>query len=172
MKSINLTGLSFLIADPSHYSSLVAGRILRAFGARHIIEANRARDAMTALVEQNVDMLLCDPLLPPSGGLEFIRSLRRSPDSPCRMLPIMVTTGDTRMSIIREARDNGANMVVAKPMSPLALYRRLSWLVFNPRQFINASTYCGPDRRFAIEEFANGGRRKEDISSKKYFHRA
>jgi two-component system chemotaxis response regulator CheY len=163
MKPINLTGLSFLIADPSHYSSLIASGILRAFGARRVLEVDRARDAMTALVEHNVDMLLCDPLLPPGGGLQFIRSLRWSPDSPCRRLPIMVTTGDTRMSVIMEARDNGANMVVAKPMSPLALYRRLSWLVFNPRKFIDASTYCGPDRRFAIEDFAGGvGRRKDD----------
>jgi DNA-binding response OmpR family regulator len=57
-------------------------------------------------------------------------------------------TSDTRESTIKTARDVGANMVVAKPMSPSSLYDRLSWIAFNPRNFVDAPTYFGPDRRF------------------------
>jgi CheY-like chemotaxis protein len=78
-------------------------------------------------------------------------------------MPILVMTSDTREATIKAGRDAGANMVVAKPLSPANLYDRLAWVAFNPRQFIDTETYFGPDRRFKIEGYPNGvGRRKGD----------
>jgi hypothetical protein len=54
-------------------------------------------------------------------------------------------------------------MVIAKPMSPAALYDRLSWVALSRRQFVDAPSYFGPDRRFKIEGYPGGvGRRKGD----------
>jgi hypothetical protein len=54
-------------------------------------------------------------------------------------------------------------MVIAKPISPASLYDRLTWIALTPRQFVDAPTYFGPDRRFKIEGYPNGvGRRKGD----------
>ena len=75
----------------------------------------------------------------------------------------MLMASDTSEASIKQARDAGANMVVAKPMSPSSLYDRLSWIAFNPRPFIDTATYFGPDRRFKIEGYPGGvGRRKGD----------
>jgi two-component system chemotaxis response regulator CheY len=68
-----------------------------------------------------------------------------------------------RISTIKHARDSGANMVVARPMSPFSIYERLAWVAFNPRKFIDSETYFGPDRRFKIEGLPDGvGHRKGD----------
>ena len=65
--------------------------------------------------------------------------------------------------MVKSARDCGANMVIAKPMSPSSLYERLTWVAFHPRKFIETATYFGPDRRFKIEGFPSGkGRRAGD----------
>ena len=78
-------------------------------------------------------------------------------------MPILVITADTRTSTVKAARDCGANMVVAKPMSPASLYERLSWVAFHPRSFVETATYFGPDRRFKIEGLPGGvGRRVGD----------
>jgi two-component system chemotaxis response regulator CheY len=54
-------------------------------------------------------------------------------------------------------------MVIAKPISPAALYDRLSWVALNRRQFVDAPSYFGPDRRFKIKGYTGGvGRRKGD----------
>ena len=54
-------------------------------------------------------------------------------------------------------------MVIAKPISPANLYDRLAWIALTTRQFVDAPTYFGPDRRFKIEGYPNGvGRRKGD----------
>jgi hypothetical protein len=54
-------------------------------------------------------------------------------------------------------------MVIAKPISPANLYDRLAWIALTQRQFVDAPSYFGPDRRFKIEGYPNGvGRRKGD----------
>jgi hypothetical protein len=76
---------------------------------------------------------------------------------------VLIMTTDTRSTIISEARDNGANMVLVKPISPASLYDRLVWIAFHTRMFVDSKNYFGPDRRFKIEGFPGGvGRRKGD----------
>ena len=163
--TINLAGMSFLLADPSPHSCAIIHGIFRGFGVNRVIEARTTNDAIQVLIDQKIDLLLCEPRLPTAGGLAFIRSIRRSPENPCRTIPILVITGDTRTSVVKEARDSGANMVVAKPMSPASLYERLTWVAFNPRKYVDSPKYFGPDRRFKIEGLPDGtGHRSSDVS--------
>ena len=112
---------------------------------------------------QKIDILLCDTRLPPHGGLMLTRTIRRNSNNENRTIPILLMSSDTGESTIKNARDAGANIVVAKPMSPKSLYDRLAWIAFNPRPFIDTATYFGPDRRFKIEGYPGGvGRRKGD----------
>ena len=57
-------------------------------------------------------------VLPPSGGLEFTKWIRSDPASEFRTIPILMMTTDTRSTIVSNARDCGANMVLVKPVSP------------------------------------------------------
>jgi two-component system, chemotaxis family, chemotaxis protein CheY len=161
--TVNVGGLSFVLVDPNPHSSTIIHGILRGFGAHRIIEARTAMDAIQALNDQKIDMMMVEPSLENGKGLAFIRSMRQDANNPFRTIPILVVTGDTRPSVIKAARDCGANMVIAKPMSPASLYERLTWVAFNPRTFVETKTYFGPDRRFKIEGFPDGkGRRAGD----------
>jgi two-component system chemotaxis response regulator CheY len=161
--SINLRGLTFLIADQNAYLSSICNSILRGFGATKVIEVRNGDDAIKALTAYKIDLLLCDAKVPPTDGLQFARLVRWNKESEFRTLPILIMTNDTRSAMIAKARDCGANMVVAKPLSPASLYDRLAWIAFNPRRFIDSPNYFGPDRRFKIEGYPNGiGRRKGD----------
>lgn len=161
--TINLKGLMFLVADANPYFSRIVVGLLRSFGANNIVEARNSFDAIRTLTGQKVDLFLCDDRLPPHGGLQITHAIRRKSDNENRTVPILIMAGDTRESLIKIARDAGANMVVAKPLSPTSLYDRLTWIAFNPRQFVETPTYYGPDRRFKIEGYPGGvGRRKTD----------
>lgn len=162
-QSLNLRGLLILVADPSPYMCMLIHGMLRAFGATKVIEAKNSVDAFKILSQQKVDILLCDSRLRPHGGLTMTNSIRRNTDNENRTMPILLMTSDTRDTTIKYARDAGANMVIAKPMSPAALYDRLSWVALSRRQFVDAPSYFGPDRRFKIEGYPGGvGRRKGD----------
>jgi CheY-like chemotaxis protein len=150
--NINLGSLAFLIADSNPHSLTNVHGILRGFGAMKINEVRDANMALQVLNEHRPDIFLCDAKLPAVGGVEFIRFIRGRADLPFRTLPILVTTSDLRVSEIRRMRDCGANMVIAKPMSPATLYERLVWVAFNPRKFVETEKYFGPDRRYGREE--------------------
>ena len=162
-QSLNLKGLVFLLADSNAYFSRIVVGLLRSFGANNVAEVRNSYDAIRTLNGQKVDILLCDDKLPPHGGLQVAHAIRRKADNENRNVPILIMAGDTRESIVKISRDAGANMVIAKPLSPTSLYDRLTWIAFNPRQFVDTETYFGPDRRFKIEGYPGGvGRRKGD----------
>jgi CheY-like chemotaxis protein len=162
-QTINLRGLLILIADPSPYMCMLIHGMLRGFGASKVMEVRDSLSVLQILNAQKIDILLCDARLRPYNGLLITRSIRRNPNNENRTMPILLMSSDTRDTTIKAARDIGANMVVAKPMSPASLYDRLAWVAFNPRQFVDTETYFGPDRRFKIEGYPNGvGRRKGD----------
>jgi CheY-like chemotaxis protein len=144
--------------------------MLRGFGANKVMEAKDSMSLLQSLSSGKIDILLLDARMPApgtaegeSGGLAITRAIRRNAENENRTTPILLMTSDTREVTVKTARDAGVNMLVAKPMSPAALYDRLTWIAFTPRKFIDTETYFGPDRRFKIEGFPNGiGRRKGD----------
>jgi two-component system, chemotaxis family, chemotaxis protein CheY len=162
-RSINLRDLVILIAEPSSFMSMLIHGMLRGFGSNKVLEVRDSTSLLRALVAQKIDILICDARLPPHGGLTLTRSIRRKQDNENRTVPILLMTSDGRETTIKSARDVGANMVLAKPISPGSLYDRLAWIAFNPRQFVDTQNYFGPDRRFKIEGYPGGvGRRRGD----------
>jgi two-component system chemotaxis response regulator CheY len=161
--TINLRDLVVLIADQSSYLSMIAHQILRGFGTNKVLEVRNSVTVLQALSAQKIDILLLDRQLPPHGGLSLTRAIRRKVDNENRTIPILIMSADTRETTVKQARDAGANMVIAKPLSPASLYDRLAWIALTPRQFVDTPTYFGPDRRFKIEGYPKGvGRRKGD----------
>jgi len=161
--TVNLRDLVILVADPNAYARRITNGMLRGFGANKVLEVEQTLSLFQVLTSQKIDILLCDMRLPPHGGLMLTRTIRRNTNNENRTIPILLMSSDTGETTIKNARDAGANMVVAKPMSPSSLYDRLSWIAFNPRPFIDTATYFGPDRRFKIEGYPGGvGRRKGD----------
>ena len=160
--NMNLRDLVILIADPSSYMSMLIHSMLRGFGSNKVLEARNSMGVFHALTAQRIDLLLCDAQ-PLHGGLELTHAIRSKKDNEHRTIPILIMTSDSRASTIKQARDAGANMVIAKPLSAASLYDRLTWIAFNPRKFVDTATYFGPDRRFKIEGYPGGvGRRAGD----------
>ena len=161
--TVNLRNLVIVIADPSSYWRRAIYGILRSFGANKVLEAEHSMDLIRILASQKIDILLCDTKIHPHNWLKLTHMIRRNAINENRTVPILLMSGDTSERIVKNARDAGANMVVAKLMSPNILYDRLCWIAFNPRPFIDTATYFGPDRRFKIEGYPGGvGRRKGD----------
>jgi CheY-like chemotaxis protein len=90
---------------------------------------------------------MTDLSMQPLDGIDFTRLLRNSPDSPNRMIPVIMVTGHSTLSRIREARDAGVNEFLAKPLNARGVIERLHQAVENPRPYVRSDDYFGPDRR-------------------------
>ncbi len=136
----------FIVDDNRHMRSLVQS-ILHALGVKEIGEAGDAAEAFTELQHFMADVLIVDWHMEPLDGLDFVRLIRTAKDSPNPYIPIIMLSGYTEYRRVTEARDAGVNEFLAKPISARSLYMRFASIIENPRPFVRAKGYFGPDRR-------------------------
>lgn len=146
--ALDLQHIRVLVADGNDYFQSIVLGMLHAFGARRIAVAECGSSALQRSRQEVTDLLICDATLPELDGFDLVRRIRTESDNPNRYTPVIVLTSHTQAGNIVRARDCGANIVLAKPISPKALYQRLVWITEDPRPFVIAPGYIGPDRRF------------------------
>ncbi len=160
---INLEKVTVLIVDGNRQGVDILRQLFSGFGVRTLIRAESGAEGRQIASEQEVNLVICNDLLPDMTGYEFVRWLRRSKIEPNAFTPVIVTSGHTKRSMVNEARDTGANFVIAKPISTKVLLERVVFVAREARPFLESGDYLGPDRRFHDKgPPATGGRRRGD----------
>lgn len=121
--------------------------ILRAIGVKNIFEASDGAEALQALRSHDFDLIMTDLQMEPLDGIDFVRLLRNSPDSPCPMVPVIMITGHSTMRRVAEARDVGVTEFLSKPVTARGVLQRIGLVIDHPRAFVRTEGYFGPDRR-------------------------
>ena len=159
--------LRILLVDDNHYMRVLLAEILRAIGVKEIYEANDGAEALQAMRNYSVDIVMTDLSMQPLDGIDFVRLVRNSPDSPNPMVPVIMITGHSTVQRVAEARDAGVNEFLAKPLTARGVIERLSQVVENPRPFVRTADYFGPDRRRRADpNFTGPWRRSTDAQQK------
>lgn len=155
-----------LLESPSHGLDITA-QILAALGVRKPHRCKTPDGALKFAQTLPLDLIVCDGSLPFGGAYEFVSNLRRSNLEPNRYCPVILVAGHTPVSMVGQARDCGANFVIAKPISPRVLLERIMWMGQESRPFVELDSYIGPDRRFHKSDTAAAkpSRRREDQES-------
>lgn len=153
---MNLEGLKILLVDDNQHMRTLLTELLRAIGLRQVWEAQDGSEALTIMRAESIDIVMTDLAMRPVDGIDFVRLLRNSPESPNPMAPVIMITGHSTHRRVKEARDVGVNEFLAKPVTARGLIERISEVVHNPRPFIRAADYFGPDRRRRHEVDYNG----------------
>lgn len=160
----NIERLNFLIVDDNKHMCTLVKTILSAFGVRNVVEAVDGADAFKVLKHFPADIIICDWVMQPLDGLDFVRLVRTGKDSPNPYVPVIMLTGHTEMHRVMEARDAGASEFLAKPVSPKKIYARIRSIIESQRAYIKTKSYFGPDRRRqSLASYKGSQRRKKDI---------
>ena len=155
--------LKILIVDDNHHMRMLLGEILRAIGVKEIHEASDGAEGLQAMREHPVDIVMTDLAMQPLDGIEFVRLLRQSPESPNKVVPVIMVTGHSTLARVHEARDAGVNEFLAKPLTARGVIQRLHQVVESARPFVKTDDYFGPDRRRRADpEFKGPWRRATD----------
>lgn len=152
--------LHVLVADPSAYMAGLTSTLLRSIGVKTITEVNTGGGAQLALGRGRFDAVILDAALTQPDGVALTRKLRTDPDNPNRDTPIVLVFSGISQAQLIEARDAGVTEFIRKPMSANVLDLRLSATLANPRDFVTAPTYAGPDRRRRAVAARGPNRRK------------
>ena len=142
---------------------MLLGEILRAIGVRDIYEANDGAEGLEMMRKHAIDIVMTDLSMQSLDGIDFVRLLRNSPDSPNQMAPVIMITGHSTWARVNEARDAGVNEFLAKPLTARGVIERVSQVVEHPRSYVRTEEYFGPDRRRRNDpDFKGPWRRSSD----------
>jgi CheY-like chemotaxis protein len=159
--------LKILLVDDNHYMRVLLAEILRAIGVQRIYEANDGAEALQMMRDREVDVVMTDLSMEPLDGIDFVRLLRNSPDSPNQMAPVIMVTGHSTFARVNEARDAGVSEFMVKPLTARSVIERLHQAIEHPRPFVRSDDYFGPDRRRRNDPNYAGPRRRKGDDQKK-----
>ena len=163
---LNLERANVLLVDDNAQALDILASILVGFGVKAPARCASAREAIDLLKAAQFDLVITDANMPDMDGWQLVQWIRGPEDRMNRYVPILVCTGYTPMAKVLQSRDCGANFIVVKPITPRTVLERIFWAATSERLFVEADSYCGPDRRFKREGIPVGtkGRRREDLS--------
>lgn len=147
MEDFDLTDLTFLIAEESHFMLAQLRQQLRGIGTGALYEAEDGEEAFSLLCSKKPDFVIIDSGMDPVSGLIFVRQARTSKNNPNPQVPIIVLVATPNATKLAEARDVGATEILTKPVSAKLLFERIQHILKNHRQFIEKGSFVGPDRR-------------------------
>jgi len=139
--------LKVLLVDDNQHMRVLLTEILRAIGVKMIFEATDGGQALQVLRGNPIDIVMTDLAMEPLDGIELVRLLRNSKDSPNPMVPVIMVTGHSTMRRVGEARDVGVTEFLSKPVTARGVIERITRVVDHPRAFVRSPRYFGPDRR-------------------------
>ena len=106
-----------LIVDDSSVMRKIIERSLRQAGIEleKIVEASNGSEALAALHDNVVDLILCDINMPVMDGLEFVRQIHTVESA--KGVPIVMITTEGSESHVVEALSAGARGYIRKPFT-------------------------------------------------------
>jgi two-component system, chemotaxis family, chemotaxis protein CheY len=107
-----------LIVDDSAVMRKIIERSLRQAGIDlgTVVEASNGAEALGALRDHAVDLILCDINMPVMDGLEFVRQAATAEGA--KGVPIVMITTEGSESHVVQALSSGARGYIRKPFTP------------------------------------------------------
>jgi CheY-like chemotaxis protein len=118
--------MRILLVEDNAVNRRVLGAMLRA-GGFDMDEAEDGAAGLRMIDEDGYDLVLMDLRMPGMDGLEAIRRIRARRDAKAD-LPIILITADAGSTIEAQCRAAGADDLVLKPVSMMALFSAIAAL--------------------------------------------
>jgi CheY-like chemotaxis protein len=120
----------------------MVAELLKTLGVVNITSETTGGAAMAACAQLDPEVMVTELSGPRLNGLELVKTLRRC-DLACRKIPVIMITAEATASAILAARDAGVH----------------------PREWVEAISYVGPDRRrFNSGDYKGPRKRLADVT--------
>ncbi len=114
-----------LIVDDDKFSRTFTKTALYQIGIKNTKEAGNSEEALEILRNFKIDTILLDQQMPGKSGTEFANEIKSGIVEGTQNTPIIMITVDTKEKTVLEAKQLGITEYLVKPISPLALKKRI-----------------------------------------------
>lgn len=147
MERADFAALGILLLSEKNHAAQTLRAVLTLAGVTRIATFDNSRRALEILTMDNYDAVFCGEYAKPVDGMSFPVAVRRVSGILNPLVPVFVFHEHARRRSVEEARDTGATDFLTCPISPKTVMAKLEAAIVNPRPFIKAPDYFGPDRR-------------------------
>jgi CheY-like chemotaxis protein len=120
--------LRVLVAEDNKVNQVIVGRVLDKAGHTAAMVGN-GREALSALEEQEFDLMLCDMQMPEMDGFAAMAQIREKELASGRHLPIIALTAHSMKGDEERCLAAGADRYVSKPINIQKLLSEIDSLV-------------------------------------------
>lgn len=128
-KQVTWDDVNCLIVDDDKFSRTFTKTALYQIGVKNTREAATPQEATEIIRSYKIDVVLLDHQMPEQSGLELARQIKEGKIGNNKDLPIIMVTIDTKEKTVMDAKAIGIHEYLVKPISPLALRKRIATAV-------------------------------------------
>ncbi len=154
-----------LLSDKSHVA-LTMRSVLQLTGITRITGVDDSLRAIELLTMDHFEAVFCSESSEAVQDLSFPMAVRRVAGVIDPLMPVFVFQENARRRQVEAARDTGATDFLTCPVSPRTVKAKLEAAILNPRPFIKAPDYFGPDRRAKARPAWHGEERRSRVARK------
>ena len=135
-----------LVVDSNPGGARMVAEFLKTLGVGSISLETSGSGALHTCEQIEPQVIFTELSGPRLNGLDLVRKLRRS-NLACRKAPVVMITAEATAAAIIAARDSGVHEFLRRPFTLGQLTKRLEAVMLHPREWVEAISYIGPDRR-------------------------
>ncbi len=137
-----------LIVDSDPRSAKTAKEAIESLCDDKVLVISELKQARQLVETKRILFMMVDLEVDCTETFNFIKWLRKNTDNPNYKLPVvLITPGSISDSKLNDAVNAGVTEHLKKPFSTSQLKEMIISILRNPRNFIVAEQYAGPDRR-------------------------
>jgi two-component system chemotaxis response regulator CheY len=136
----SLRGARVLLVDSNRPMLSLFREVVRSAGAAEVYDCTNAVSALEVCKSQRPDAALVEYELTDMSGLEFLRLIRNSSDTPVPKLAVVMMSGIRERAVVQSSIDAGADSFLLKPVSATVIAERLKAALGKRGWYGSAST--------------------------------
>lgn len=168
--SYTLDKLNVLVIDDNMPIRMLIRMLLMDLGIGHVEMAADGEEGLKKYHEIKPDIIMVDWRMEKMDGIAFTHTLRHMDDDHAHHVPVIMMTGFTNQERVFQARDVGITEFLIKPFTVQALAKHIEHVIENPRDFVHAPHFDGPDRRRRKQKVSDEQKkRRQDKKEEAFF---
>jgi len=143
----DLRDLDVVFVDDVRQDQAIMRSILSGARVGRVRGFSNALDAHHAMLVEPPHVVIADYEMPETDGLTLVRSMRDPRSGPLNAVPVIMVAAAPTRALLESAIILGVHHVIAKPLSPAAVIRRLEAVANDRRAFV----FDAESGHFALE---------------------
>ena len=131
-----LEDLDIVVVDDSKPMQTIVRSMLNAARVHRVRTFDNAGEAYRSMLVEPPHLLITDWNLPDADGLSLVRSMRDPRSGPLVSVPVILITGHATRTLVEKAIASGIHFVLAKPLSPSNVLKRIDAAIHDDRNFV------------------------------------